>query len=461
MKAKYLQLAKQIAEDIKLGRRNPFDKLLPIRQFAQINQVSINTAISCYRELEKLGLVEAVNKRGYFVSDRQDSAKVPVPQFPTKQSASLPYIFKYEQEHPFARAQSVLSPASAQHLKSSMNNAIRKHFGHMQGYGEKQGLFDLRDALSNHYAKYGFNLPVKDLVINNGCLDSIRIAILVTTSPGDVILVASPCFNGLLSLVINLGRKILEVSSNEEGIDIAQIELILAQQKVQACLLSANHHNPQGGSICIKNKQVLAELSNKYDIPLIEDDVYQELSFNGSVNLPIKAFDKTGTIIWCSSFSKTLASGFRIGWASPGKYIKKYIAQRATESFGVNMPVQYMTANYIYSGHYKRHLSAFRKQLLINVNTYRKILMQAINSKGLVISNPEGGMVLWIYVPNLNSERLQIMAFDQKIGLRVGSEFTMTKLYKEYFRLNVGYSLDDNLKQQLLSLCELVNQCTE
>lgn len=456
--AKYLQLAEQLADDIKKGNRQFGDKLMSIRHYAELHQVSINTAIACYRELENMGLLEAKNKRGYFVSFRKESAQVPVPQFSAKQSSAVPYIFHYDTEHPFARAQSVLSSASAKQLKSSMNNTIRHHFQHMQGYGEKQGLESLRLALSKHYSKYGVELLKDSLIVNNGCLDAIRIAILVTTEPGDVILIASPCFNGLLSLIIQLGRNVLEIPSNESGIDTALVYSLLSQQKVNACIFSANHHNPQGGSFSTADKQILAALSNQYNIPLIEDDVYQELSFDGKVKLPIKAFDKAGTVIWCSSFSKTLASGFRIGWASAGKYKTNFLAQRATESFGVNLPLQYMTENFLQSGHYKRHLSAIRQQLSKNVNQYRLILLTKINCEGLVVSNPAGGMVLWVYVPNLDSELLQTQANKKGIGIRIGSEFSMTNLYTEYFRINVGYSLDKALERQLLALCHLVNQ---
>lgn len=459
--AKYLILARQLATDIKNGESFKKDKLMPIRQFAQYHQVSVNTAIACYRELETQGLVEAKDKRGYFVRYVKEKTLVPVPRFNAKQSATLPYTFTYDYEHPFARAQSVLSVSSTQNLKSSMSNSIRKRFAQMQGYGNNQGLEELRTALCTHYGKYHFNLSADNLVVNNGCLDAIRIAILVTTSPGDVILVASPCFNGFLSLIIQLGRKILEVPSNQEGIDITLIDNMLSQQKVKACLFSANHHNPQGRSLSTEQKQTLAQLSNKHDIPIIEDDVYQELSFDGTVNLPIKAFDKLGTVIWCSSFSKTLASGFRVGWASVGKYKASYIKQRAIESFGVNLPIQHMIADFIMSGHYKRHLSHVRRMLSINVNQYRQILYSAIRNDGLIVSKPEGGMVLWCYVPNLNSERLQKLASEHNIGIRIGSEFSLTNLYREYFRINIGYTLNDKLEQQLLTLCRLISQCTE
>ena len=168
--------------------------------------------------------------------------------------------------------------------------------------------------------------------------------------------------------------------------------------------------------------------------------MYQELYFGPTLPLPIKAFDEKGTVIWCSSISKTLASGYRIGWALPGKYINQFIHYRAVQTLGVNLPLQFAIAEFIDKQFYTRHLKRFRQQLAKQMSQYQHLLTNELSElKEFQLSQPSGGLVLWVYVKGLDTETLSHQAQQQHITIRSGNEFSTRALYNDYFRINVGY----------------------
>lgn len=457
----YRQLANKLIIKIENKQLIPGEKLPSIRQYALQQNVSINTVVSCYRWLEQLSFISVKDKSGYIVLAKEPDSNMPLPVFSSKAvllEGETNY-HKKKQIHPFERAQACAELLPVAALNKCLTNSARKYARQTQIYGDVQGEISLRQNLMKHFKQQGFIFNSDELVINNGCLDAIKIAIELTTNPGDSIAVSSPCFNGLLSLLAVMKRAVVEVPSTLQGIDLPQVEYLMANNQIAACLFTANHQNPLGQSLALEQKKRLAELSNQFDIPIIEDDVYQELHFGPTLPLPIKAFDEKGTVIWCSSISKTLASGYRIGWALPGKYINKFIHYRAVQSMGVNSPLQFAIAEFIEKQLYTRHLKRFRQQLARQMSQYQQLLTHELSQlRDFQLSQPSGGLVLWVYVKGLDAQALSHQAEKQHITIRCGNQFSTRALYNDYFRINVGYPLTDALRAQLTMICRLVKQ---
>jgi DNA-binding transcriptional MocR family regulator len=198
--------------------------------------------------------------------------------------------------------------------------------------------------------------------------------------------------------------------------------------------------NPHGISLSIDQKQTLAALANKYRVPLIEDDIYSELGYNNTFPLPIKHWDTDGYVLWCSSVSKTLANGLRIGWCVAGRYLGPCVDQLATERLGQNGLMQASLADFITTGQYRKHLQSIRKVVQVNAAAYRNFLLRTL-PKNTAISLPNGGLVLWVQVPNLDDTALKKFTDSANIELRFGSEFTTRKLYRNCFRINIAWPL--------------------
>jgi len=454
-----------IIADIDLGRLRVGQRMPAIRKFAQMYGVSKTTTIHCYQNLQELGWLLAKPQSGYFVTQPFGINKTPeFPQFISKisQPKSITRI-KEAFNSPFyvSLISPELIPLDALNRCTRQGNARNQGLLHL--YPEYQGIASLRNVLSQHFSKNYFSIDANKLVITNGCIDAVKTAIEVTTQPGDTIAISSPCFNGLIELLANLKRSVIEIPCCDAKLDLAQLELHLSNKTIKACLFSSNHINPQGICFSAQQKQKLAKLAEKYRIPIIEDDIYLELSHGTTNPLPIKHWDKSGWVLWCGSISKTISPSYRIGWCEPGRFFNQYLTDRSIQHFGVNLTVQSTLFEFIYSGQYSKHLKHLKLKLNQNVRDYHKLLSQYL-PKQARISTPQGGLVLWIQVPQLNSQVLLNVAAKEKIYFRAGNEFSTIGLYNDCLRINIGWSINGTSQtpeererhQQLIKLCELI-----
>ncbi|WP_125557530.1 PLP-dependent aminotransferase family protein [Pseudoalteromonas rubra] len=454
--AKYKVLAEQFicAMD---GGEYPQDQPLPsLRQLSALHQVSMTTALACYRYLESLGYIRADPKRGFFPCSEHN----PVPltehaQF-NAQISTLPKSPPRRLRSGFATAQLDANLIDTQQLRASLNRTMRGNLS-MFNYGDPLGEPTLRRALSEHLQVQGFVLQEQALIITQGCLDAVKAALEITTKEQDVIAIPSPCYTGLLDTLSVMGRQVLEIPSNQDGIDLAQLESAMARQEIAACLISANFQNPTGHSLSTQQKQMLARMAKQYQIPVIEDDVYRELSHTGTTPLPVKHFDEDGWVIWCSSISKTLAPGFRLGWCAPGRFHQTYSDLIRVRSLGCNRPLQLALADYINRGHYVRYLRKLNQTLALQCNRYIQILTQLLPAN-IKLNRPQGGLVLWFELPQVDTQQLQAQLRDERIYILCGDAFSTTELYHNYVRLNFGQCLSSEIESQLIRFTQLIDQ---
>lgn len=447
---RYKTIVKQVVNDIHEGKLVLGQRMPSLRNLAAQYQVSMTTALNSYRNLEESGWLIARPQSGFFVASPRVEAKLPhQPQFISQPSSINKQTFLSGSEgyehisSPFGISQLASHYLPLAELEKSIKKGMQKQGGNLHRYQNPQGLDILRNALSSHFSQSGFPFKSQDLVITSGCLDAVRLALEVTTKPGDGIAISSPCFNGLLELLSHLSRKVIEIPSTEEGIDLIQFEDLIQKGEVSAALFSSSHMNPQGTSLSNQQKQTLAELANQYQIPIIEDDIYAELAYDGVMPLPMKSWDKNGYVLWCGSVSKTLSAGYRLGWCLPGRFHQQMIKHLRVNHLGLNSVIQSGLAHFIQSGQYRKHLNNVRAIIFNNICGYQKILQELLPANS-AISQPNGGLVLWIQVPKLNAEKFHKDAEKVNIDIRAGNYFTSRRLYRDCFRINTGWALSDN-----------------
>ncbi|MFS1428445.1 PLP-dependent aminotransferase family protein, partial [Vibrio splendidus] len=341
-------------------------------------------------------------------------------------------------------------------LERSFRRATRRMSSRLNHYPDTQGEPMLRQALSTHFAKLDVHFSPEEMVITAGCMSAIKAALESCTKQGDTIAISSPCFNGILELLGQMSRKIIEIPSLDDGVDLQQLEAHLKNKRVDAAIFCTSHMNPQGINMSATQKQKLAELANHYRVPIIEDDVYLELSYSSHTPLPAKYYDKGGYVLWCGSVSKSLSPSYRLGWCLPGRFINEYKAQFSAASYGVALPTQLAVADFIESGQYAKHVRRRCAQILSLRQQYLSYLAQHL-PQDVKISNPQGGMVLWLQIPNLNQSTFAQAVADQNIDVRLGHLFSTLDLYSNCLRINIGYSLEGKAKQQLDDLIELIH----
>ncbi|GAB3480059.1 aminotransferase-like domain-containing protein [Marinomonas epiphytica] len=467
----YESLAHQFIDDIKSHKLAVGTRLPALRTLAKQHQVSLTTATKTYDYLQQTGWIYAQPQSGYFVSSDASTHTSPTPNTHIA-------LHRIEQRDPkeFAPEKgynpssglftplgtSMIAPQlqPTEELQRAIKRATRRAGKQLFSYPEPEGENSLRHALAQHFQKDRFAFLAKELVITNGCIDAVRIAIQALTKEGDTIAIASPCFSGLLDLLVGMSRNVIEIPVQPTGIDLDYFESVLQQKAVSASLFSTSNINPIGNSLPVQQKQALAHLSAKYKVPMIEDDIYFELSHHQQATLPAKHWDTQGYVVWCGSVSKTLAAGLRLGWCLPGRFYNAYLHQQLATGFGVNPLIQSALAEFINTGEYRRHVNKMRLKLTQQVHEYRQFMFQHLpaNSK---ISLPQGGMVLWIQVPHLDSTQLEKQALVKNIEIRSGACFSTHTFYHDCFRINCGWPLQvqgdtSQVQQQLLALCDMV-----
>lgn len=454
---KYKLLAEKIISDIQGKRIIAGDKMLSLRQFAKQHHVSISTAISCYEELEKEGWIIARPQSGFIITAKPLLIAPPSwTSFITEATAAKKSDKNNEVTvGPLGKACLELSNTTKSALNKSLRKALNQTNALLHEYPNSQGEPIVRQTLASHFSQTGFAMHENELVITHGCIDAVKTALSICTHSGNTVAVNSPCYNGLLDQLYLLGLKLIEIPSTSDGIDLNELERLFKTGQVQAGLFCCTHMNPQGITMSVKQKKCLSQLASDYQIPVIEDDVYFELSHTDTYHLPTAYFDDNGYVIWCGSISKTLSPSFRFGWCRPGRYLSQYQQQ----FHGVPTIIQLAIADFIQSGAYSRHLKQAKYQLAKNKQNYIHYLSERL-PEGSCITQPDGGLVLWIQVPGLDTTKLNNAATVDNLDIRTGNLFTESQRYLDCLRINIGYAFNHEIQTTLDHLLDLIdNSC--
>lgn len=453
---KYPQVAKQILRQIQQQALPYGSKMPSLRQLCQQFNISLTTARNTYEHLEQQGWLVAKPRSGYFVSLPLNNERLPAtPSFMGEIQHIKPvhHPWALADDHPFgySRTQPNWFPETA--FRQAMKQACAYELTELCRQPHFLGLDKLRQTLSHHWQQSELNIDPNELMITTGCLDAVRLALKSCTQDGDAIAVSSPCFDGLLQVLAQENRRVIELPCTQDGLDLSQLEVLMRSGAIKAGLFSSNHLNPLGISLPTEQKRHLAQMAAKYQCPIIEDDVYFELGYLQQP-LPIKHWDKRGYVLWCGSMAKSLGEGIRVGWCATGQFSQQAIEVAAPIFSQPALLVQAGLANFINNRQYQRHLSSVRSKLQQNMAEYRQFLLQHLPSS-FRMSLPEGGTVLWVEAPRPLK--------DLPFNLRHGSRFTTRQQYQNYCRINFGWALSDEfsgicLKDDLARLCQLFTQ---
>lgn len=185
----------------------------------------------------------------------------------------------------------------------------------------------------------GSVVTADDLVLTSGCHSALSLALLSVCQPGDIIAVESPCYYGTMQMLRGLGLKTIEIPTDPEtGISIEALELALDQWPIKGVILVPNCNNPLGFIMPDARKRAVLNLAQRYDIVIFEDDIYGELATEYPRPRTIHSWDIDGRVMLCSSFTKTIAPGLRIGWIAPGRYYDKLLQMKYAAS-GTKRPL--------------------------------------------------------------------------------------------------------------------------
>lgn len=466
---RYEVLAEDIAQSIRTGVLKLGDRLPSVRQTSASRGVSPSTVFEAYYLLEASGLIRARERSGYYVTagarllpPEPEAASQPSGESKTVDVSNLVFDIlesvRTRDVVPFGSAfpSPLLFPLPR--LARSMASGLQE----MDPWGTVDDLTPgnphLRRQIALRYLADGMHVHTDEIVITNGALEALNLCLMAVARPGDAVIVESPTFYAALQALERLGLNAVEVPTHpRDGIDLGALEAALDRHRPKACWLMTNFQNPLGSLMPDEKKRALVELLTAHGVPLIEDDVYGELYFGSTRPVSAKAFDTEGLVMHCSSFSKCLAPGYRIGWAVPGRFVGQVSRLKLTTTLSASAPAQAALADYLAKGGYDKHLRQLRHALSVQ----QSAMMQAVVRyfpKGTRATRPGGGYFLWIELPGqVNALDIHRKALSLGISVAPGPMFSASRSFTNCLRLNYGHPWDQKAESAVATLGRLAS----
>lgn len=463
----YEQIANDLTRDIYKGVYAVAQRLPSLRYISEQYEVSMATVIQAYQRLEQSGLIESRPKSGYFVCEwGRPQAEEPVLTRPRTSPTSVSVghlamsLINEARQSGLVRLGAAVPQAEVLPLGSLSRTlagiARRKHRA-AATYEDSLGNIDLRRQIAHLMREGGVRCAAEDILITNGCLESLGLALRAVAKSGDTIAIESPTYFGVLQVIESLGMKVLEIATHaSSGIDVDALRGAIKARKLAACVLMPSFNNPTGSSMPEENKQQVVELLAKQDIPLIEDDVYGALSYAPKRPRAAKAYDQTGQVLYCSSFSKTVSPGLRIGWILAGRYMEQVRYQKFLDNISTSIYPQLMLAEFLAKGSYRRSIRHAARVYRQRMEQLRRWVSEFFPA-GTRISNPQGGFLLWVELPeNYDSLELYRRAMAKKIAITPGILFSAQGQYKNHLRLSCGAVEAERARKSIMALARLL-----
>ncbi|CNE11643.1 GntR family transcriptional regulator [Yersinia mollaretii] len=426
------------------------------------------TVVQSYQLLESQGWIVARPQSGYYVASRP--TQLPQPQRGKKlhldeQVDINAFIFDVLQAGkdpaimPFGSAFPDPSLLLQPRLSRSLASVARKISPQSSVTNLPPGNESLRRNIAQRYAASGMNVSPEEIVITAGAMESLSLSLQAVTQPGDWVVLESPAFYGALQAIERLRLKAIFITTHpQHGMDLDALEQVITQYPIKACWLMTHFQNPLGCTMSWPQKKRLVALLQQNNISLIEDDVYGELYFGAERPLPAKALDQHRQILHCSSFSKCLAPGFRVGWVAAGEHAQRIQHLQLMSTVSASVPTQLAIADYLTQGGYDTHLRRLRRLMEQRLNALRQAVVEHF-PKNVKISHPAGGYFLWLELePPFNASELYRRALAQGVSIAPGRMFTTGNQFDHCFRLNASFAWSEQSKQAIQILAQLIRQ---
>ena len=468
----YQRIAQQLAEDIRRGVYQPGERVPSVRKMSSQLNVSHATVLQAYANLEDQGLIRARPQSGFYVHQTPaltaatpDIARVERPGLVTRSSIINQVLTEARREgvFPFGAAVPHVDYLPVRALHQQLAKVTRFHSPRAFSYMFSPGFEPLRRQVAIRMRDAGVVVDPAEVVITHGCVDALQMSLRVLTKPGDLIATESPTYYGLLQLADLLGLKVIEIPSDPTtGISLEALQLAASQWPIKALVLTARLSNPLGGTIPEDRQKQLLRQAREFDFHIVEDDIYGELLFEQGPTKALKSHDREGRVLYCSSFSKTLSPGVRVGWIVASKYQDDIQRLQTFTTHSACSVTQMGVAAYLENGGYDRHLRYIRHEYRKNLSAFQ-LAVQQYFPEGTQITRPKGGFILWVSLPRrVNTKDLHVRALQQGISIAPGLIFSNTEQFNHCVRLNCGIPWNRESERAIMTLGMLANQlCQE
>ena len=449
----------------------PGDRLPSIRHLAQQKRLSISTVQQALRLLEDRGLIDARPQAGFYVRHRQRTlnslSSAPALKEPTFVGINnlLMRILEANNTPGVVQLGSAW-PADELLPVKRIQRAVSTIARRAPNLLTRESCFDINEPnfvrqVMRRALDWG-KLDPREIVVTNSCTEAINLCLRAVAKPGDTIAIESSTYFVLLQLIESLGMKALEIPTHPKtGLSLDALELALGERLVQACLFIPHANNPLGSLMPEENKKRLAAMLARHQVPLIEDDVFGDLCFQTERPWPVKAYDTSGNVMLCSSFSKAVSPAARVGYVVAGRYARQVAFLKTVSSGTTSHFFQAVLADFLEGSSYENQVRKMRRALVQRAAQMSDAVAHAFPAE-CAISEPQGGFVLWIQLPpKVDALPLHRQAIEKGVAFMPGQLFSACGKQNNYLRLNYGNAWSPAIARAIEDLGTLVQRAAE
>jgi len=465
------QLVDRISAAIESGDLEPGSKLPPTRELAAEAGVNHLTAARVYRKLAELGYVTAQVGRGTFVrslvpdgsasyGDDWQVYALPPEDISYSEQVLADTFSLADREDVISLATGFPAPSNypTQELARITADVFEEVGDDALSYLPAEGLFQLREGLAARGRKYGWAEEPDEIVVTSGAQQAIALAARATLEPGDVALVESPTFIGMMTALRGTGARVIGVPVDEDGLDLDALERLLGRHEVKLVGLQTACQNPTGRSLSEERRARLAELAVERNFFVIEDRVYADMHFANQLRRPLREL-APAHVIYVNSLSKVVGGGLRLGWVAARGPVRERIAMLKLEAdFHSPTLIQHMAARWLATGAYERHVA----KTMPFYRDRRDALLAALERHmpgEYHVDPPEGGHHLWVTLTRPVDERsLYAEAARGGVMFTPGGAVTAERRSQTSLRLSFSLLGPDQLDEGVRRLARALRE---
>ncbi len=462
----YRQLYEHIALKIRSGELARGERLPATRELAGLLGLNRTTVSAAYDALETDGLIAGQVGRGSFVTGRATSA-----------ASGIDWSVLLDRNDTAAPGPSAgFSPEVASFMMSRPSRDLfplddfrascqavlaRPDLASILQLGSPSGYEPLRRHLMEEARSQSLVRPGDDILITNGCQQALDLIGRVLLRPGDTVAVEDPVYTGLRNLLTGMGAQLIGIPVGPDGMETAHLERVLERERPRFLVVTSNFQNPTGATLSLPARRALLEAARHAGVPIVENDAYGDLRYQGDPLPAIKQLDEQGGTVLLRSFSKVSFPGLRVGWAiGPKPLLDRLRQAKESADLHTDQLSQAVLLDFAQSGRLEAHrarvLQAGAERLAATLESCRRYL-----PAGTRWTQPQGGMNLWVRLPEpLDAGELLARAQKEGVAYLPGRYFAVSRLDAGALRLSFAGLEPDRIREGLAVLGRIVAEET-
>jgi DNA-binding transcriptional MocR family regulator len=464
----YLQISEGIKERILSGGLPEGHRLPPERHLAKALGVNRSTVFQAYRALKAEGLIGAHVGRGTAVlsksgaGSKDTSASImPWRQMihagSAKEQDPLIRDLLELSEHPDVITFAVGVPAPdlipVARVRIIQERLLADHGSEVFLHSPTEGLTSFRETLCRHMAPRGIKTSTEEVLVTSGSQQGLALVARVFLDPGDLVIVEEPSFFGALNVFRSAQAHLVGIPADGEGMRTDILESVLARHRPKLIYTLPTFQNPSGCVMSLQRRRHLLDLACRFQVPILEDDPYWDLSYKGEALPSLKSLDRHAPVIYLSSFSKILFPGLRLGWlVAPSQVVRQLALAKQSTDLHSNTFGQWILDRFIRDGCFTDHVKTVREAYA----SRRDVMLETLRASAppvLSWTEPEGGFYIWCtFSSGIPPGRLLARAARERVAYLPGAACYAEAPTDNHLRLNFTFPDPEQIREGVCRL---------